>query len=204
VDGELFDTARSSLFTSASALECPRDAAKAVGALASAAPERAAALLRDATQNLSAFLSTRQSALSVNGKHLDPADHASARLSARVAAVLVAEADAFELGLPVRDVADAARAAFALATTTLPKKKTKMDSAEDVSIKPRFDEKNALLITRAFAWETVASALAFFAANRDLFARDEASIQNRNAVYSPDWTSRPFAAPWRRRWTPAA
>jgi hypothetical protein len=36
VDGELFDTARSSLFTSASALECPRDAAKAVGALASA------------------------------------------------------------------------------------------------------------------------------------------------------------------------
>jgi hypothetical protein len=178
VDGELFDTARSSLFTSASALECPRDAAKAVGALASAAPERAAALLRDATQNLSAFLSTRQSALSVNGGHLDPADHASARLSARVAAVLVAEADAFELGLPVRDVADAARAAFALATTTLPKKKTKTDSAEDVSIKPRFDEKNALLITRAFAWETVASALAFFAANRDLFARDEASIQN--------------------------
>ena len=178
VDGELFDTARSALFTSASALECPRDAARAVGALASAAPERAAALLRDATARARVFLSTHQSAFSANKGHLDPADHASARLSARVAAVLVAEADAFELGLPVRDVADAARAAFALATLTLPKRTTKMD-AEDVSNETIFrrekNENDALSITRAFAWETVASALAFFAANRDLFARDEAS-----------------------------
>ena len=181
VDGELFDTARSALFTSASALECPRDAARAVGALASAAPERAAALLRDATTRTRVFLSTHQSAFSANKGHLDPADHASARLSARVAAVLVAEADAFELGLPVRDVADAARAAFALATLTLPKRTTKMD-AEDVSNETIFrrekNENDALSITRAFAWETVASALAFFAANRDLFARDKASIRN--------------------------
>ena len=46
VDGELFDTARSALFSTASALECPRDAARALRALAAAAPERAAALPR--------------------------------------------------------------------------------------------------------------------------------------------------------------
>ena len=154
VDGELFDTARSALFLSEKALECPRDAARALCALAAAAPERAAALLRDATARMRACAAQSDKGAKNHG------DHASARLGARVAAALVAEADAFELGLPVKDVSDAARAAFALAVAF-----AKPGSSDASDAFPRGDERADWLITRAFAWEATASALVFFSAN---------------------------------------
>ena len=160
VDGELFDTARSALFFSEKALECPRDAARALRALAAAAPERAAALLRDATARMRACAAiAAQSDCYAKAGRSDcvTADHASARLGARVAAALVAEADAFELGLPVKDVSASARAAFALAEAFAKPGKRKAF--------PRGDERADWLITRAFAWEAVASALVFFSAN---------------------------------------
>ena len=153
VDGELFDTARSALFLSEKALERPHDAARALCALAAAAPERAAALLRDATARMRACAAQ-------SDKSADLSDHASARLGARVAAALVAEADAFELGLPVKDVSDAARAAFALAVAF-----EKPGSSDASYAFPRGDERADWLITRAFAWEATASALVFFSAN---------------------------------------
>jgi hypothetical protein len=162
VDGELFDTARSALFSTASALECPRDAARALRALAAAAPERAAALLRDATAQMRACASQSDCSAKAERSDCVTADHASARLGARVAAALVAEADAFELGLPVKDVSASARAAFALAVAFAKPGKQKQASALRF---PRGDERADWLITRAFAWEAVASALVFFSAN---------------------------------------
>ena len=60
----------------------------------------------------------------------------------------------------MKDVSDAARAAFALAVAF-----AKPGSSDASDAFPRGDERADWLITRAFAWEATASALVFFSAN---------------------------------------
>ena len=133
VDSELFALARTALSASPAARLEPTLAAVATFALAVSSPQRAALLLRDATAAMSGPCSEK------------------ARLGARVCAEFVARADVLELGLPRRDVADAASVSFALAKIGC------VGANENEN-----ENENENAATRAFGWCATASCLVFF------------------------------------------